>query len=494
MRLSFILLILFPFVCRSQSITIASSDTAICVGDTIKFTAVADSATSPHYSWKINGTAAGTDSNILISWALNDNDTVKCVLTNATGDSALAVSNSIVMAVAPHPYAGVITGPSSVCEHGATITLSDTVTGGMWYTASYHTSVLNGVVTGRYADGFECPSPIDDSIFYCVSNACETDTAYKIITVLNFPDPYFETSQIICVRQSLPLSSGVTDYLCDGHPRSTYGFVSVGNDAIYGYKPGDDIITNSATNSCGTASYSMRVTVIGQPTLAIIHSFDSLCVGDTGLIELKATDELGTYCRASSKTEVAMRSNTTARVIGKSAGADTLYMRAESPCGYDEKMVLVTIKPSPVKIMGMDSLCKGYTTLLVDSTKGGTWTSNDETVATADSLTGIITARDTGIARIQYMLQGCASSLDMKVNDCSEVEIYPNPTDGDVTIHRYTDKYKTYELIDMLGQTITTQLLTGVFTKVHLKSLRRGMYFIKVSDNRTSNTYKIIRR
>lgn len=71
--------------------------------------------------------------------------------------------------------AGIITGPDTVCP-GATITLSNTVAGGVWSAANAHATVsLTGVVAGV--------SPGLDTIRYVVVSACGEDTATKVIYV-----------------------------------------------------------------------------------------------------------------------------------------------------------------------------------------------------------------------------------------------------------------------------------------------------------------------
>ena len=83
---------------------------------------------------------------------------------------------TVVVTVNPLPNAGSITGPSTVVV-GASITLSDAVSGGTWSTSSSTIAAVGstGVVTGMAVGSA--------TVSYSVSNACGTAVATKAITV-----------------------------------------------------------------------------------------------------------------------------------------------------------------------------------------------------------------------------------------------------------------------------------------------------------------------
>jgi hypothetical protein len=91
-------------------------------------------------------------------------------LTTGLGiDSIVTLS----ITINPMPHAGFITGTGDSICHGATITLTDTATGGVWSVANSHATmsgaIVTGVTTGR------------DTITYTVANSCGSDhTVYPI--------------------------------------------------------------------------------------------------------------------------------------------------------------------------------------------------------------------------------------------------------------------------------------------------------------------------
>ncbi len=88
----------------TPAITISATNTTICAGASVTFTATpTNGGSTPVYSWKKNGITAGTNSPAYTTTLLNHGDVVQCVLTsNATCASPTgATSNSITMNVTP---------------------------------------------------------------------------------------------------------------------------------------------------------------------------------------------------------------------------------------------------------------------------------------------------------------------------------------------------------------------------------------------------------
>ncbi len=69
----------------------------------------------------------------------------------------------------------------------------------------------------------------------------------------------------------------------------------------------------------------------------------------------------------------------------------------------------ITVNPSVASITGSTSVCTGYTTTLSSSSPGGTWSSDNPTVATVGSTSGIVTGGTAGTATIFYTVSGCSS-------------------------------------------------------------------------------------
>jgi len=87
------------------NINISASANNVCAGIPVTFTATPiHGGTSPSYQWKVNGTDAGTNSN-LFTYLPSDNDAVSCLMTSnlncVTGNPA--TSNIVIMTINSNP-------------------------------------------------------------------------------------------------------------------------------------------------------------------------------------------------------------------------------------------------------------------------------------------------------------------------------------------------------------------------------------------------------
>lgn len=90
----------------TATLSVQSGVTQICQGSSVTFTAsFTNEGSSPSYQWKINSANTGTNDSEFITTALNDKDTVYCIMTSnktCVANPVLA-SNKIVMNVLPVP-------------------------------------------------------------------------------------------------------------------------------------------------------------------------------------------------------------------------------------------------------------------------------------------------------------------------------------------------------------------------------------------------------
>jgi hypothetical protein len=151
------------------------------------------------------------------------------------------------------PVAGTITGPASVCQ-GATITLSDAVTGGVWSASNSRATIaaLTGIVNGVTA-GL-------DTIRYTVTNSCGTVSASRAITINALPYAGAITGYTsVCAGLSVSLTESVTG---GAWSSSNAAVASVSGGVVTGVTVGTATISYSVTNSCGTRSATHAIAVV----------------------------------------------------------------------------------------------------------------------------------------------------------------------------------------------------------------------------------------
>lgn len=132
------------------SVSVSASNTTICQGTQVTFTATpTNGGTTPSYQWKVNGANAGSNSATFQSTALNNNDSVTCVMTSNASPcltGSPATSAAVVMTVNSVPAAVAITPASAVtiCEN-TIVPLS--ATGGLNATGTLLNENFNGALT-----------------------------------------------------------------------------------------------------------------------------------------------------------------------------------------------------------------------------------------------------------------------------------------------------------------------------------------------------------
>ena len=155
------------------------------------------------------------------------------------------------MTISPLPAIGTITGLSSECQ-GTSVTLTSSVTGGVWHASNATANVsVNGVVTG-VSFGI-------DTIYYNRTNACGTSGA-------SFIDTIYPTSLVGGISGADTVCQGDTIHLSvlilggAWTTTNTNAFTTPTGD-IVGVTPGSDTIVYTITNMCGTYSASLHMVV-----------------------------------------------------------------------------------------------------------------------------------------------------------------------------------------------------------------------------------------
>ncbi|MCW3122688.1 MAG: hypothetical protein JWQ38_2180 [Flavipsychrobacter sp.] len=200
----------------------------------------------------------------------------------------------------------------------------------------------------------------------------------------------------LCVGTNLTLS--------DATPGGTW---SSATSAIATVGSLSGIVTGTATGtavisySVGATVHTTTLTVAAKPFPLL--SAPTVCVGaqricidsggniwstsDTSILKVDSTWDFG-------PTVVSY-----GFISGVSPGAADISFTTSIGCVVT-KTVTVTTAPSP--IIGVGNICLGATVALSDTLAGGSWFSTNDSVATIDSLTGLLTPHAEGAVSIYY--------------------------------------------------------------------------------------------
>ncbi len=323
-----------------------------------------------------------------------------------------ACYTTATVTVNAYPDAGSISGDTSLCM-GETITLNNTVPGGIWRTAIGHATVtaagmLRGITAGV------------DTAWYIVSNADCHDTAKMAIIINPLPDAGTITGQdTICIDAldtlTNPITGGrwgssntaiVTIDSLTGRVRG----VGAGNATItYTVSSGPDGCTNFAT---------FPVTVVNTDFAISSVVTDVKCYGGTdGSIALTINGGMPPFEFLWSVD------STTSSISGLDTGAYTVHIRSlANQCKLSETFQI--IQPDSMTITGIaeDEICYRKDGKITTTVTGGVtpyqylWTNNAKNSDVSGLAAGVysVTVTDANGCRQYYAAEikdSCADIL-----------------------------------------------------------------------------------
>ena len=160
---------------------INASDTAVCIGSSVLFTATTQNLSNQSYQWKLNGINIGTNSKTFTSSSLIDGDSIRCEVTgtntSACGGKGIQRSNLIVMNV-QSGQAAIINISSSDTEVCKGVPVTFTAVAGNAGTNPDYQWTLNGKNTGTNSKIYTNNSLSDNDAIICrvssSGSACAT--------------------------------------------------------------------------------------------------------------------------------------------------------------------------------------------------------------------------------------------------------------------------------------------------------------------------------
>jgi uncharacterized protein YjdB len=388
------------------------------------------------------------------------------VATNAAGTcNALMIDSAyIILNPSPSPIGGI----TSICVN-ATSNLTDTAAGGIWSSndftiASVDTSgVMTGISAGTTVITYTLPST-------CYVTAPVTVNALPVVAAITG-----------ITNQCLGATTALTNATGGGVWSSTDATIAPVDPSgnVTGLSVGIVTIAYTVTdvNGCVGAATTPD-TVNAMPVVDAISGPMSVCVNSNVTL---VDDSLGGVWNSGDVT-IATIDPSLGKLTGVSAGTVSITYTITAGSCSASAMSVETVNPVPVvnPVVGLNSVCAGFTIVLTDFTTGGSWTSSDTTIATVDA-SGTVTGVALGGAAIYYTVTnsfGCSSAAFDNVTvgaAITGVSVLPG---GDVTlcggtpinlVVSTTDTALTYQWtmngVDIAGATNSSYITdtTGLF-------------------------------
>lgn len=340
------------------------------------------SNTSAGGTWASSNTSVATvDASGLVLAAATGATTISYTLPTGCRTTANFVVN---------PLPGVITGSLTLCQNSITL-LGNEDAGGAWVSSNAAIASVNssgevlGVGTGTAR------------ITYTLPTGCRR---FVTVTVNTLPANITGTN-VVCQGQSTTLSSVTSGgaWLTDAPGIASVSAAGV----VSGVSAGAAMITYELTNGCRR---TQNVNVNALPS-AISGSL-TVCSGQT--TSLSNATSGGTWA-----TSVPSTASIDASGLVTAGAAGTAMVTYTLPTGCNT-MNTIVVNALPANILGVSSLCVNSTTLLTNSTSGGTWSTESAAIATVTG-TGSVTGESAGNVAISYTLSnGCFRTRTIAVN------------------------------------------------------------------------------
>jgi trimeric autotransporter adhesin len=387
--------------------------TTICTGLTTQL-----ACATPGGTW-----SSGTPANATISVGGLVTGVVagSSVISYAITSSGCTTSSTTTVTVNASPTIAVITsgGGTNICPL-STSQMACATPGGTWSSASPAVATIDasGLATGVTAG--------TTVISYEVTSlGCTTTNTYSL-TIDNAPTVAAITgSTSVCVGQTTQLASLTPGGLWSSASPAVATIDGTG--LVTGVAAGSSSVISYAVSAGGcTTTNTATITVEAMPVVNAITGTLSVCSGLT--TQLANTTPGGTWSSASLPKATV---DGTGLVTGVAGGTSVIsYAVTTNGCTTTvNETVTVTASPTVPAITGTTTLCANATSLLANTTAGGTWTSGTPANATIDATTGLVSGVSAGSSLITYSVTstGCSASQS------TTVTINPLPTVAAIT-------------------------------------------------------------
>lgn len=320
------------------------------------------------------------------------------VTGNASGTATISYTmptgcfSTAVMAIDPTP--GAITGFSNLCM-GIPRYFFVTPSGGTWSISDSSKVSIDSVAPSGESILLSGVSAGAVTITYTL---CSNSVTFNI----NVPPPISGTLQV-CPGYTTDLH----------HPISGGVWVSE-NPTIASVAPFTGVVTG---NAVGTANIryvvsglcATLVTVTVDSTITTITGDLTICVhGET---DLDNPVSGGTWSTAGTAASI---DAATGIATGLSPGTATITYNIGVGCKAE---AILIVDPAVAPIAGSMNICENATSLLTNTTPGGTWSSSNSSIASIIESSGLMTGEAIGSAIITYFVSsGCMDTAIVTTN------------------------------------------------------------------------------
>jgi len=225
----------------------------------------------------------------------------------------------------------------------------------------------------------------------------------------------------------------------------------------------------------------------------------NVCTGENVLYSLPNTTYFSQY-NWSLPNGATGSSDSTSIVVnfGSNAQSGLVTVSGVSSCGLDTlASFLVTVNPTPVQPV----ITMSNDTLFSNAFMGNQWYNLNGILTGATNQFYIYTPTSDYYDIVT--INGCSSLVSDTIfftdagikgnNKIETIRIYPNPAKDNITIETNSDKEQRIEIIDLVGQTVYTNIINNKET-INTSAFAKGVYILKIYSNKETIVRKFLKQ
>ena len=211
--------------------TIVGPDT-ICVGSPVTL-----STSGSGGDWLLSAPSVATIVSGVLTGVADGADSVYYTVVNSCGSSVSTLAVDILSV----PTMAAISGSDSVCT-GASVTLTSSLSGGIWSMANSRATISSGIVTGLFAG--------PDSAIYTLSNSCGSTPALFSVDIISVgPAAIITGDTVVCEGTTVTLHTSISGG--DWTWPTTSGISVSPTGIVTTSLPGTDTLNYETFSYCG---------------------------------------------------------------------------------------------------------------------------------------------------------------------------------------------------------------------------------------------------
>jgi gliding motility-associated-like protein len=331
--------------------------------------------------------------------------TITVTVTSAAGCSTTSLPTSVN--VFTNPTATITaTGATTFCQGGSVVLTANAGTG---FSYQWSNNTNNQTTTVSTAGSY--------TVTVTDANGCSVTSAPTVVTVNPLPTTAAITgTSSVCIGGTTLLSTTATNPVWSS--ANTAIATVAANGLVTGVNAGTVVVSYTITNANGcTNTASVTVTVNQLPTAAIATvGATTFCQG--GSVTLLASNAPAgmTYTYQWRLNGTAITGATANTFVANASGNYSVTITTNSGCAATSANTTVTVNALPVLAAntGTASVCENGTVTLANAQAGGLWSTANNTVATINAVTGVVTGINPGTTTLTYTFtnaNGCTNSV-----------------------------------------------------------------------------------